>query len=122
MHLPLPTLQTISFRVKVTVVVPHVNKKQAGTLPLILQATSVLGNKKHDAALNITARHIIQQEIRMKNYIFDCTNGHQFSSFVSWNKVTRTRDGKLMKLSHVFFRSPEAKLQVKKAIEGGWNG
>ena len=79
MHSPLPTLHTITFRVKVTVVVLHVNKKQAGTLPLILHATSMLENKKHDAVLNITARHITQNEIM----ISDCTNGHQFSSFPS---------------------------------------
>lgn len=63
---------------KVTVVVLHVNKKQAGTLPLILQATSVLENKRHDAALSITARYITQNEI-----ISSCTNGQQFSSFPS---------------------------------------
>lgn len=53
-------LHPITFRVKVTAVVLHVNKKQAGTLSLILQVTSVLENKKHDAVLNVTARHITQ--------------------------------------------------------------
>lgn len=64
---------------KVNAVVLHINKKQPAISPLILQATSILENKTHDAVLNITARYLTQNEIIVSNG----TNAHQFSLFPS---------------------------------------
>lgn len=52
MHSPLPSLHKITFR--------DVNKQQAGTLSLILQATSMLENKKHCAQYHSQAHHAEQ--------------------------------------------------------------
>lgn len=65
------------FRVKVNGVVLHINKKQPGIPPLILQATTMLENLKHDAALKTTARYITQNEIIVSNG----TNAHWLSFF-----------------------------------------
>lgn len=92
---------------KVNRVVLHINKKSNLEFHLILQATSVLENKKHDAALKITARYIIQNEIIVSN----STNAHQFS-FFPMNAGTNS-PGPEMETDSLFYIYPDTELQGK---------